>query len=136
MSMEKTQCKQKSFFQNIFSRKKSKSKKHDIWQGVYKSFEDVPDCSDYDIEHVVEQTYTNQRNFYKNISENTFNLQVEDTNVSNLLPLLISTIDKSPINIIDYGGAMGGSFANVLNKINPKNLHWQVIDLPKVIKII
>ena len=107
--------------------------KKNIWQGVYKCFSDISDSTEYNVSDTVDEIYEAHLAFYNEIADNAFNISSEETSIHNLLPLLISTIEKDTINVVDYGGAMGVSFSNVLNKIDAKNLYWQIIDLPETI---
>lgn len=56
--------------------------------------------------------------------------------ITNLLPLLISSIDKKQIFLLDFGGGAGETFVDCLNKTNiEKKINYFVYDLDATMKI-
>lgn len=108
-----------------------------IWEGVYSSFADAPDAEavfNSDIwvkkqqQRILEKLHTLEAN--KNIS---------DAAVSKDYPLaaMIAVLrHKKPLRIIDYGGAMGQSYLELMAKIPgiEDRVDYIVVEMPALVK--
>jgi hypothetical protein len=85
------------------------------FDGVYKDFDDIKVLIHYNDEssHVTvlnEIVAKLERHKSKNIPESDTRSQI-----TNLLPLLISAIDKEKLSVLDYGGGAGSMYIDSIN---------------------
>jgi putative methyltransferase (TIGR04325 family) len=110
---------------------------HSTFEGVYKNFNEVNDITPYASKNTQKDIYKNLTNCIDEYQKNNF-LPVAHirSQITNLLPLLISSIDKKQISLLDYGGGAGESFIDCINKINiEKKIDYFVFDLKTTMKI-
>ena len=97
-----------------------------IWEGVYKSFKDVPQKgnpfnSERWVSSVVKKT-------------NLVRSQIDRPSNQSVLPLIVSFIPKDEISIFDFGGGMGADFINCLNATD-KKLNYEILENEKITEV-
>jgi putative methyltransferase (TIGR04325 family) len=118
--------------------KLTKRDKPRTFKGVYKNFDDIPaaDIGSYDSEKSLADIY-NRAFSQIEICNNRVNLPKahERSQVTNLLPLVISLFKKEQVSILDYGGGAGETFVDCVNKINMSGVKFYIHDLDQTMDI-
>ena len=97
-----------------------------IWEGVYKSFKDVPQKgnpfnSERWVSSVVKKT-------------NWVRSQIDRPSNQSVLPLIVSLIPKEEISIFDFGGGMGVDLINCLNSTY-KKIEYEILENKKITEL-
>ena len=103
------------------------------FSGVYASFADVP--GDDDVE--ADQAAAAVRGVARGPSRDEATDLPQLRRAHSLMPLVAAMLAggarKAPLNILDFGGAAGVDFANLLAAVDPSiDVRYLVVDFPKV----
>ena len=97
-----------------------------IWEGIYKSFKDVPQKGNP----------FNSKRWVSSVTKKTNLVRSKIDRPSNqsVLPLIVSLIPKNQISIFDFGGGMGADFINCLNATD-KKLNYEILENEKITEV-
>ena len=106
--------------------------KRNTFEGVYDRFDQIPGLTHYDSKSSLECLETEIHNKLE-IHEAGSSLPVAHvlSQTTNLLPLLIASVNNKPIRVLDLGGGGGATYLDILESIQMSNVEYFVHDLPE-----
>lgn len=114
-------------------------KKFNIWEGSYKSFEEIDrsvDISGFNVKRYRSQTIKNIFNALSNLKKNK-PIDYFSKQRSIYLPILITLLitNSKKIKILDFGGGLGISYLSLIEKIpGIKNkIDYTIIEIPTIV---
>ena len=120
---------------NIYRRLRGKT--NSTFQGVYSNPNQIENFTEYDTKEALKTDHLEiLEKIDKYNSGQTFPIANIRSQITNLFPLLISTMFKEEKQVIlDYGGGMGASYLDCLNSIDTSGLVYYVQDLPETMDV-
>jgi putative methyltransferase (TIGR04325 family) len=108
-----------------------------VFEGIYNTFEEVPVTSEYNNEATQNQIKENLTILLSDYKKNIDYPKAEiRSQITNLLPLLISLIDKEKVSILDFGGSAGETYIDCMNKLKTKKrIDYFLYDFEETINI-
>lgn len=103
------------------------------FSGIYPTFKDAPSGTGYDDSHWAEKCRAAVLRSKSRIGH----LMPESDSISKaLLPAIVSTLNRKQISILDFGGAAGLDFANLLAQTNNAfDIKYHVVDVASACNI-
>ena len=109
-----------------------KSRRKPPFEGTYQSFADVPAGHGYNDSAWEEKT---KKAALRNKSRIGQIIPESDSFSKSLLPAIVSMLGKKEISVLDFGGAAGLDFANLLAQTgNALDIKYHVVDVPSACK--
>ena len=104
------------------------------FEGVYQSFSDINNLTSYNNESSHITTFNE---IVIKLENHSSNVLVSDlrSQITNLLSLLIASLDKDKITILDYGGGAGSTYVDCTDSIDMSKVDYYIYDLPETIEI-
>ena len=91
------------------------------FRGIYKNFEEVPITSNYSNKISQNEIHNNLVQLIADHKRNIYHVN-ERSQITNLLPLLLSLLDKEKISLLDFGGGAGETYIDYINKLRTKKI--------------
>ena len=104
------------------------------FEGIYQSFTDISDLTSYNNESSHIATFNEIENKLGNHSSNNL-MSDSRSQITNLLSLLIASLDKDKMTILDYGGGAGSTYVDCIDSIDTSKVNYYIYDLPETIEI-
>lgn len=116
--------------------KKQPPPKVNTFEGVYDDFAQVPNATDYNNNASLADLEKQLRiKLNAHAGHACASIANNRSQITNLLPLLISSINEKPIRVLDFGGGAGDTYLDVASLISIENIDYFVHDLPEAIRI-
>ena len=126
-------------FVNAYRRfAKTKQSPHNIFEGVYRSFSEIENFSNYNSSQSLNKTYRKTVKKFEDYQRKQPLPKSESrSQIYNLLPMLAATLNdmQGNISILDFGGGMGASYIGCLNSINCTDITYYIVDLLEGIEL-
>jgi putative methyltransferase (TIGR04325 family) len=106
-----------------------------IWDGLYRSFDEVPSRYENDFEEKRAESVYRATRILIEESRKHHSIPYEVIGEHNLLPLLAATVTKNDgtLTILDFGGGMGVSYVHLVNSLPaPSKIDYHVIEVPAI----
>jgi putative methyltransferase (TIGR04325 family) len=126
-------------FVNAYRRfAKTKQSLRNTFEGVYRSFSEIENFSNYNSSQSLNKTYRKTvKKFEDYQRKQPLPKSKKRAQICNLLPMLAATLNnmQGNISILDFGGSMGTSYIDCLNSINCTDITYYVVDLLEEIEL-
>jgi putative methyltransferase (TIGR04325 family) len=126
--------------QNGPGRPKSEAELSTLFEGHYRSFEDIPrDARGYNVDDLAAKTATPFLEWLKNAGSPKAKDRVDQTGRLLILPLVASQFAEGPLTVLDVGGSGCLGLAQILDnvpRLNLKTFRYINIDTPETCRFI
>ena len=105
------------------------------FEGVYQSFSDIDNLTSYNNESSHITTFKEIVSKLENHSSGNILVSDDRSQITNLLSLLIASLDKDKITLLDYGGGAGSTYVDCIDSIDMSKVDYCIYDLQETIEI-
>jgi putative methyltransferase (TIGR04325 family) len=109
-------------------------KNRNTFEGIYQDFSNINNLTSYNNESSNNTTFIEIDAKLENHSKNVIVSDLR-SQISNLLSLLIASLDKDKITVLDYGGGAGSTYVDCIDSVDMSKVDYYIYDLPETIEI-